>query len=612
MDAQGHQSDFDRRTRTPLPTIPESHGDVRLSGMNASLLSSQTSGFSITRQALAPAMSNETWDDPQVSLMACADDPETAASRPLQAPSDPRASAASSARASGDAVAGSDDFARRGSRPGPARVPSNQQAVRELEKLWRELRGLSSSWPTLSPHGVSDVAASQGAVEGNWYEDFQCSPTDLNAARSMFRPAPGDSQPLVSLGGCKEHPWSIQSRCHKCDPRDVELFIYTNFTDAPPHAHLDAQGRQPEFDELQSNEPWNDTQASRMTGAAVARGTLRRSTQAPPRSPSDPETAASRRPPLATSDRRASASCSARARGDAGRDIFPRRGSESGPARVPSDQQAVNELEELRRELHRLASSHGFLSPKSPHPLLDEELSLSRRRGKAILDMVHESWTRRPAHPRAARADGERRSPTPSGRKLSSLQKGNERVPVSRARSRSLSSSVRVVVKGALQSRALGLETGVVPRHSECSLDAFEAMQRRQNAQVCCESEQSDQRTLRRRQYLVVQHLHATRREPKVRAHWSTPKFDSGWKASERAKDRFRLAGEAVRRREKTAASPDTDTDTDTDSPSTSTERPRQRLHRHVHWLCFLLGLALFGCATLGFLLLLSIRLYVQ
>ena len=578
MDAKGHQSDFDRRTRTPLPTIPESHGDVRLSGMNASLLSSQTSGFSITRQALAPAMSNETWDDPQVSLMACADDPETAASRPLQAPSDPRASAASSARASGDAVAGRDDFARRGSRPGPARVPSNQQAVRELEKLWRELRGLSSSWPTLSPHGVSDVAASQGAVEGNWYEDFQCSPTDLNAARSMFRPAPGDSQPLVSLGGCKEHPWSIQSRCHKCDPRDVELFIYTNFTDAPPHAHLDAQGRQPEFDELQSNEPWNDTQASRMTGAAVARGTLRRSTQAPPRSPSDPETMESRRPPLATSDRRASAACSATARGDAGRDIFPRRGSESGPARVPSDQQTVNELEELRQELYRLASSHGFLSPRSPHPLLDEELSLSSRRGTAILDMAHESRTRRPTHPRAAQADGERRSPTPSGRKLSSLQKGNEKVSVRRTRSRSLSPSARVVVKGTLRS---------------------------------------DQRNLRRRQYLAAQQLHASSREPEVSAHGNTPKFDSGWEASERAKDRFRLAKETVRRREKTAASADTDTDTDTDSPSTSTERPRQRLHRHVHWLCFLLGLALFGCVwfgcvTLVFLLLSSIRLYVQ
>jgi len=28
MDAKGHQSDFDRRTRTPLPTIQESRGDV--------------------------------------------------------------------------------------------------------------------------------------------------------------------------------------------------------------------------------------------------------------------------------------------------------------------------------------------------------------------------------------------------------------------------------------------------------------------------------------------------------------------------------------------------------------------------------------------------------
>ena len=181
-------------------------------------------------------MSDEAWDDPQVSLMACAAgysqvplmacaaDPETAASRDIPSfiewstPLAPTKSA-SSARASGDAGASSDTFrvtfARRGSRPGPARVPSNQRAVRELEQL---LRGLSSSWPTLSQHGLSDVA-SQGAVEGKWDEDFQCSPTDLNAARNMFRPAPGDLQPLVTVGRCEQHPWSIQGQ--KYDVRDV-------------------------------------------------------------------------------------------------------------------------------------------------------------------------------------------------------------------------------------------------------------------------------------------------------------------------------------------------------------------------------------------------------
>ena len=56
----------------------------------------------------------------------------------------------------------------------------------------------------------------------------------------------------------------------------------------------------------------------------------------------------------------------------------------------------------------------------------------------------------------------ERRSLSPSGRKLSSLQKGNGKGPVRRTKSRSVSPSARVAVNGALQSRALANE-GVCP-----------------------------------------------------------------------------------------------------------------------------------------------------
>ncbi len=444
---------------------------------------------------------------------------------------------------------GRDTFLRRGSTPGQARVPSDQRVLRELEELRRELDRLSSSGPT--PRAISPPASQ-----------------------------------------------------HTADKRGVM--------------------RQHRSDPLMSDDAWEDTQTSLMAGAAVVRGTLRRSTRTLPRSLSDPEIAASHR---AASDRRAtSTACRAQARGDAGRDSFPRRGSKTdvmykhhsdplpksppasqdtkdkrgvmrqhrsdhlmsdevwentqtslmagaavrdsfprrgsniGPVRVPRDQRAMQDLEEG--------------SPRYADARFDDEfkLSLSRRSGTAIPDMAHENRPRRPAHQLSRR-------------------------------------SVDEAAGGPLSG---GVGTGQRYSYSESSLDACEAAQRRQRAQVHYENEQSDQATLRRNQYLAAQQLHAARR-----------KLELATLVWEHAKESLQLAKENVRRRNVTVtnlnadadAEADKDTtadmDTDTDSPSTSTintswppQRPHERLTQRIKWLCLLLFLPLCG-------LLMSFWMYV-
>jgi hypothetical protein len=297
-------------------------------------------------------------------------------------------------------------------------------------------------------------------------------------------------------------------------------------------------------DPLMSDEAWEDTKTSLMAGAAVVRGTLGRSTQTLPRSLSDPEVTVTALHRAASHRRATSAASSAQVRGDAGRDSFPRRGSKTGPARVPRDQRAMHDLEEG--------------SPRSAHARFDDgfKLTLSRRSGTAIPDIAHENRPRRHAHP------------------------------------------LRSVDEAAGGPLTGGVGTGQRYSYSESSPDACEAAQRRQKAQVCYESKQSDQPTLRQNQYLAAQQLNAARR-----------KLEVSTLAWEHAKESFQLAKENVRRRSANLnadadadADADKDTtadmDTGTDSPSTSTQRARERLTQRIKWLCLLLSLVLCGLLT--------------
>ena len=426
-------------------------------------------------------MSDETRDDPQASLMAGAADSETAASR--------RPPASSVSRALGDV--GRDTFLRRGSTPGQARAPSDQKVLCELEELRRELHGLSSSVrPTpraKSPPASKDTKDKWGVMRKHHSDPSAKSPPDRKDTK--------DKRGVM----CK----------HRSDP-------------------------------LMSDEAWEDTKTSLMAGAAVVRGTLRRSTQTLPRSLSDPEVAASHR---AASDRRAtSAASSSQARGDAGRDSFLRRGSKTGPARVPRDQRAMHDLEEG--------------SPRSAHARFDDEfkLSLSRRSDTVIPDIAHENRPRRPAHP------------------------------------------LRSVDEAAGGPLTGGVGTGQRYSSSESSFDACEAAQRRQKAQVCYENKQSGQSTLRQNQYLAVQQLHAARRKLEV----STLAWERAKESFQLAKENVRRRSANLNADADAEAVKDTTAgmDTDTDSPSTSTQRPRERLTQRIKWLCLLLGLALCGLLT--------------
>ena len=111
------------------------------------------------------------------------------------------------------------------------------------------------SGPTLEPlEPASDVAA--GAVKGKWDQDFQCTPNDLAAARSMWMlsthtalpklcheeentgtpnelaaarstwmPAPGGLQCLLSVGRNEPHPWStplpLPPQRPRADDKDI-------------------------------------------------------------------------------------------------------------------------------------------------------------------------------------------------------------------------------------------------------------------------------------------------------------------------------------------------------------------------------------------------------
>ena len=125
------------------------------------------------------------------------------------------------------------------------------------------------SGPTLSPlEPASDVVASAGAVTGKWDQDFQCTPNDLAAARSMWMlsthasvtalpklcpegestgttnelaaarstwmPSPGGLQSLISVGRNEPHPWSTPLSLPPQRPRvdDKEITALGALSDA--------------------------------------------------------------------------------------------------------------------------------------------------------------------------------------------------------------------------------------------------------------------------------------------------------------------------------------------------------------------------------------------